>query len=175
MGFFSEITAPFRRMSKSWGERQISKMTGATGTGSWGYGSFGSTWSRQELGNHYTGFNYLAIQPLMKEISGMTPHAAYRRDGMNIRDSKSKALETRDWTEYRRLSSRLMTRYERQKAIAPVQTHEELEPVSTNHDLVRLLRNPNGPDTAATFFRKLVMFWRIYGEFYIWLVPPKLE
>lgn len=175
MGFFSEISAPFRRMTKSWGERQISKMAGVTGTGAWGYGSFGSTWSRQELGNHYTGFNYLAIQPLMKEISGMTPHAAYRRDGMGIREAKSKAMAAGNWSEFRQIGSRFLNRFERSKAIAPIQTHEELEPVSTNHDLVRLLRNPNGPDTAATFFRKLVMFWRIYGEFYIWMVPPKLE
>jgi phage portal protein BeeE len=176
MGLFQTLTEPFSRLlTKSWGERQYSKMTGFTGSGAWGYGSFGSTWGRQELGNHYTGFNYLAIQPLMKELSGMTPHAAHRVDGFNVKEAKSKALETGNWAEYRRARSRLLNPYERSKAIAPVQTHEELEPVSTNHALIRLLRNPNGPDTAATFFRKLVMFWRIYGEFYIWLVPPKLE
>lgn len=176
MSVFTRLIQPVKNwFNKSWGESQISRMVGETGGGSWSYGFSGGTWNRQELGNHYTGFNYLAIQPLMKEISGMTPHAAFRHDGMSIRNAKNKAMAEGRWDDFRHIGSQYLNAYERSKAIAPIQTHEELEPVGPEHELVRLLRNPNGPDTAATFFRKLVMYWRIYGEFYIWLVPPKIE
>lgn len=159
---------------KSFGEARMANVYGGAGA-SWGYGEFGGTWNRHELANHYTGFNYLAIQPLMKEIGGMTPHAAYRRDGQSIKSEQNKAIAAGDWNAFRQIKSRYLNQFERSKAIAPIQTHEELEPISSSHDLVRLLRNPNGPDTAATFFRKLIMFWKLYGEFYIWLVPPNKE
>ena len=176
MSIFSPIIDPLKALfTKSWGEAQFSRLMGSTGNGAWSYGGGGTARGRQELANHYTGFNYLAIQPLMKEIGGMTPHAGYRRDGINVREAQNKALAAGNWDEYKQIRSKFLNPYERSKAIAPVQTHEELEPISTNHELIRLLRNPNGPDTSTTFFRKLVMFWRLYGEFYIWLVPPRIE
>lgn len=181
MGFLKSIGDAFRQLvpaqspvqDKSWGEATMSKLLGQSS--SWGAGQFGGSWDRQELANHYRGFNYLAIQPLMKEISGMTPHAALRHDGYNIRQARQKAMYGGNWTDLNALNTRYLSAYDRQKAIAPIQTHEELEPVSNDHPVIRLLRNPNGPDTAASFFRKLIMFWRLYGEFYIWLVPPRIE
>lgn len=161
-------------LEKSWGESAYAHMVGASGSGAWSYG-WGNNWGRQELANHYTGFNYLAIQPLMKEIGGMAPHAAIQHDGIGVRQARQKAIWSGDQETYRAMQLRFMTPYERTKAIAPVSTHVELEPVPSEHEFVRLLRNPNGPDTSTTFFRKLVMYWRLYGEFYIWLVPPKLQ
>lgn len=176
MSIFDAISRPIQALfTKSFGEARMARMMGSTGSGAWGFGSLGGNWGRQELANHYTGFNYLAIQPLMKEIGGMSPHAAYRRDGQSVKKAKEKALISGNLEEYKSLGFKYLNAYERQKAIAPIGTHEELEPVDSDHDFIRLLRNPNGPDTATTFFRKLIMFWRLYGEFYIWLVPPKVE
>lgn len=162
------------------GEEAIAKMLGHfSGHTAYGWPFAGN---RVELASHMTGWNYVAIDAIATQFAGMTPQVAMRVDahdpvgaptggGYDNPDNRLNGFNR----SLRSVSNgKCLNHWQRRKALAPIQEHEELEPVSADHDLVRLLANPNGPDVAWTFFYKCAMYLRLCGECYIWVIPNKL-
>ncbi len=57
------------------------------------------------------------------------------------------------------------------KALSVVKPHEELEPLEHNHDLRRLIENPNPVDTSFDLLYESQMFQELCGVSYLWAVP----
>lgn len=127
--------------------------------------------NRAEFVQHYRGWNYVAVKAIAEEIACLTPVVARVRNGDEVRGQMAKALRAgKDRRavelEYRRMSRKSLAM--KRKALAHLQDSDELEPVSKDHPLCRLLRNPNGPDVAFSFFFKLSMYLELTGAAYIW-------
>lgn len=132
----------------------------------WGTSSYFTSWSanRTELVQHFRGWNYVAIRAICEEVAGMFPQVAYRCSPDQVAHSKS--LGHRPNYLPRRL---------RVKAIANVQTHEELEPVASGHPLLRLFQRPNQLDTWWSFRYKTQMYQECTGNSYVWVVPNRMK
>lgn len=135
-------------IKKSLGERLWSRFIGVGQLGYPGSWSSDRTIQVQQL----TGWNYVAIMALADEIACQRPKAAFRVD----QDDKT------------RPRGKSMTFGMRRKAFLPVQSDEELELVEADHPLLRLLVNPNPPDTCETFWLRTVMYLRLTGSCYWW-------
>lgn len=136
--------------------------------------------NRAEFVQHYRGWNYVAIKAIAEQIACMTPLVARVRSGDEIRGQIGKSLreaKSRGQREQIELSYRRYRRKSlalKRKALAHLQDCDELEPVSKDHPLCRLLRNPNGPDVAYSFFFKLSMYMELCGAAYIWCPTNRL-
>lgn len=56
-----------------------------------------------------------------------------------------------------------------QKALTPLMTHQELEPVPNDHPLLRLFQDPNDPDVATDIWYETVLFLLLTGSAYWWM------
>jgi phage portal protein BeeE len=61
----------------------------------------------------------------------------------------------------------------RSKALSVVKPHEDLEPLESEHQLRRLLENPNPVDTFFDFSYEWDMFEELCGVGYVWVVPNR--
>lgn len=138
----------------------------------------GLPWSgnRAEMVNHFRGWNYVAVRAICEEIACMPPQVCRIVDAEEVQEERQKALKGTGRERFlasQRLSRKYLSRGQRMKSLAHVQDSDELEPVSSNHPLVRLLKNPNGPDTAWSFFYKIPLFLELTGNAYIYVVDDK--
>ncbi len=110
----------------------------------------------------YRGWPFVAINWLATQYAGLQYQVALVRDPEVARERKAQGKH-------------ILSRALRLKT-APhgVSAHEELEPVGRQHPLLRLLRDPNGPDTGATFWERLVINQLVMGVGYLWAVPNQL-
>jgi len=138
-------------LRKSVGERRLMTLFPSIST----FNSWGA--NRGELVNHFRGWDYVAIHAICEEVAGMQIQLAHVRAPGDDKQQRAKCLGQQM----------------RRKAMVSIAEHEELEPVSRRHPLLKLLRNPNGPDVAWSFFYKLTMFLKLTGNAYIWMVPSK--
>lgn len=153
---WSALTGAGRRV-KSAGERVFTNMLLGGGT----FASFGG-WSQDRYGQvqRFKAWPYIAIRAIYEQVALMPPQVAWvHHDPQAI--------------EQRRQGKKLLSRHARTKALANIQSHEELEPVDNDHKLLKLLNNPNGPDVGWTFWAKLLMYLELTGNAYIWLAPSK--
>jgi len=138
-----------------------------------------STYNRINQVQAYRGWGYVAIDARASESACLTPKVCRIVDGNQVEEDYRKSLrqaksleEAHAVREARR--RRYLSKSMRRKAIAHVQDSDEMEQVSSNHPLVRLLQNPNAPDVAYTFSYRIYMYLRIHGVAYIWTVPNML-
>lgn len=61
----------------------------------------------------------------------------------------------------------------RRKVLAPLLSHETLSPAPENHPLVKLLRDPNDPDTAWDLWYETILFLLLTGSAYWWVPKNK--
>ena len=135
---------------------------------------------KNEFVNHFRGWDYVAIKAICEAVAGMSPCVAKREDGNEVASSYRKSLSAaksfrerdaiRDQYRRKYLSSQAKT-----KALAHLQDSDELTPVSNTHPLMRLLRNPNGPDVAWSFWYKVMLYLELTGASYIWTPPGKAD
>ena len=155
--------------TKSKGEKQLLKLFPG-----YGGGSFQSwTGNRAELANHLKGANGVAIQAICEDVACMDPQVARVRPAEDVAalERQTKALPRSERkAALAALRAKYVSRRVRRKSLATVQDSDELEPVGTTHELVRLLRNPNGPDVQWSFFYRVMMFLELIGNTYIWVV-----
>lgn len=132
------------------------------------------TSNRLELAGHFRGWNYCAIHALATEIACLPPQVANiitaeeqesqikksLRQIDHARGSEAKYLKRR-FVQKRLLSAKLKT-----KALVQLQAGHALEPVDHDDACVKLLRNPNDPDVAYTFFYRMMMNLRLHGSQY---------
>lgn len=149
--------------AKGVGDRVWSRIL-SIGSGVWGAPG---SWSqdRRLQAAAYTGWTYVGVRAICEGFAGLPIQAAYRRDPDAIPEAKRKA-----W----RASGRLMDGRARRKSLAVAQPHEELELLPSDHPLVRLLNNPNKPDTGWTFRYRLMLNLELTGNAYVWAIPNAL-
>ncbi len=142
--------------------------------------SMGLPWTanRTEQSMHFRGWNYVAVRAICEEIACMPPQVCEIHDAEDVRAERQKSLHGRkgwrDVAEAKRSHARkYLSRGQRMKSLAHVQDSDELEPVSSDDPLVRLLKNPNGPDTAWSFFYKVPLYLELTGNCYIYVVDDK--
>lgn len=122
------------------------------------------TGNRAEQAAHFRGWNYVAVRAICEEIACMPPQVHRIRSKEELDRERTKALKAGQPYRAKTLSRRLRT-----KALAHIQDSDELEPVDSDHPLVRLLQNPNGPDVAWTFFYKLALYMELTGNTYVYV------
>lgn len=124
-----------------------------------GFGSFSGAWtdSRIELVRHFRHWVFIAIDRIGSKIGVQVPNITLVRTD-----------------EDRGNPEKYINPYLRSKALTPVLSHENLEPVKPNHPLVRLLREPNESDTAYDLWYETVMFLYLTGSAYWWIPKNKL-
>lgn len=134
-----------------------------------------ASYARSEYINHFRGWNYVAIKAIAEEIAGRAPSVYQKEDGREVAEKLAKSLRGKSHLEQKSLYSLHRKTYlspaAKRKSLANLQDSDELRSVGKDHALVKLLRNPNGPDVAWTFWYKLTMFIELTGVGYIWCPP----
>jgi HK97 family phage portal protein len=166
---------------KAMGERVLASML----TGGVSYG-FPGGWSqdRVEQATHFKHWSFVAIRAICEKIAGLTPNIAhvYADDGASLSQSANSggsghqnyrglSRQLLEQTARRTDTHRLMRlrRYEKtNQAILP---HEEIEPVGSDHPLVRLFKRPNAYDVGWSLWYELIMYLKLTGNSYLWVVP----
>lgn len=173
------LTYPFRALgralgigsSKGKGDAASASDT-SPGTAFWGrllsgYGWHGApgSWSQDRAlqVQQFRGWVYCAVRAIAEEIAGQPIQVAYRRDYDQAEDARKAGK-----------AGRYLSKQHRRKALARLQSHEELELVHHRHPLRRLLDNPNPPDTYELFWQKLELNLELTGNGYIWAIPNQL-
>ncbi len=137
-----------------------------------------TTQNRVDFIYQYRGWVYVAIKSICQEAACLVPQVSRIVDGDEVKEGLQKSLTSagsfavRD-TLRKSFANRFISKALKKKALAHLQDSDELEPVSSNHPLVKLLQNPNGPDVAYTFIFKLFMYLKLCGTAYVWVVPNK--
>lgn len=164
---FNPIAAVTRFFRKSAGERKLLKLLNGNQTS-----IVGNLWNnvRAEYPNHLTGWHHAAIDAIASEIAGMSPSYAYKRDDADGQITKSGQI-AKSMVRKSFGTGKCLNKLQRSKALTGLQPHVQLEPVSSEHPLVRLEARPNPIDCSWTFRYKLAMFLRLAGEAYRWNVP----
>lgn len=101
---------------------------------------------------------YVCVDLIASKVASQYPNVSWIRSSVGDDSDPEKAWRTR-----------ILGPHFRQKALTPLLTHEELEPVPSNHPLQRLLRDPNDPDTAYDLFYETVLFLLLTGSAYWWI------
>lgn len=116
----------------------------------------GWTDSRYEQVRHFRHWVYVAVRSICDKVASSLPNVSVVRDTTN----PDKLLHAqRDlW-----LPPRV-----RAKALVPLQVHEELEPVDSDHPLVRLLRDANPYDSGHDLWYETCLYLCLTGSAYWW-------
>ena len=130
-------------------------------------GTFAGAWtdSRIELVRHFRHWVYVAIDRRATKIATQVPNISFVRDDERPGDPQKYMLPT-----VRKGFSHTNS-FIRQKALTPLQSHENLEPARSDHPLVRLLKDPNEPDTAYDLWYETELFLCLTGSAYWWMPP----
>lgn len=108
--------------------------------------------NRIEQVRHFRHWIYVCVNKIARKVSSQYPNVSWVRDR---RDDHEK--------------ERLLGPHFRTRALTPLLTHEELEPVETGHPLLELLLSPNDLDTADDLFYETVLFLLLTGSAYWWI------
>jgi len=107
--------------------------------------------NRHEQVNTFKHWVYIAIDRIASKIATQIPNVSY--------------LTTTD----KKISER-----QRRKALTPLLSYQTLKNCEDNHPLVRLLRDPNEPDTSYDLFYETILFLGLTGNAYWWVPKNKL-
>ncbi|HEX2973042.1 MAG TPA: phage portal protein [Tepidisphaeraceae bacterium] len=110
--------------------------------------------NRIEQVRHFKHWVYVCVSKIARKIASQMPNITYVR---NPGEGAEKCL----------------SQVARTKALTPLLSHEQLEPVEANHPLLRLLRDPNEPDTAYDLWYETILFYLLTGSAY-WWVPKNI-
>lgn len=130
------------------GEATISRLLGTSLYRS----SLPGSWSdnRLEYVNHYRHWVYVAVKTIATLCTKNSPEVLIPSDSTVV-DARIKRKG--NWVFK-----------------ANEVDQEKFDRVENSHRLARLMANPNGPDTASSFWNEFWMFAELYDESFIWLV-----
>ncbi len=116
-------------------------------------GPFTSAWTdhRIEQSRHFKHWVYIAISRIADKIACQTPNVG--------------SLSTVSSTQSNHFSSFL----KRNKALTPLGNHQDLVHVRNEHPLLRLLNDPNDPDTSFDLWYETLLFLLLEGSAYWWI------
>jgi HK97 family phage portal protein len=162
------MTRVAKEVSASRGERALAGLWPA------GIGHPGG-WSsnRMEQARHYRHWVYVGVSAIANEVARANPNVAFRLPANGSNRGKNKHYQTLrgDWPPGR--TNEYTCNYHK-KGLGNKIPGVELEPAAPDHPLVRLLANPNGPDTGPDFWFELAMFEQLTGNAYVWVIPNGL-
>ncbi len=117
-------------------------------------GLYHNSWtdSRYEQVRHFKHWVYVAVDKVATEVAMHSPNLSL------IRSPRSQEERLR-----------CIPRRFRNKAIVPLRAHEELEPVRDDNPLLRLLKDPNEPDTSFDLWYETTLFLLLTGNAYWWM------
>lgn len=123
-----------------------------------GLGTFSGAWtdSRIELVRHFRHWVFIAIDRIASKVAIQVPNVTLIRNSDDRGDPQ-----------------KYLSPFTKSKALTPILSHENLEPVKDGHPLLKLLRDPNEPDTAYDLWYETIMFLYLTGSAYWWM--PKNE
>jgi HK97 family phage portal protein len=110
------------------------------------YYARGWTDSRYEQVNHFKEVVYKAIHAIAKAVACQAPNVSRARGGETLQLDETLAY----------------------KGLAPIQAHEDLEPVEVDHPLRALLYDSNPWDTGWSLRYETVMYLLLTGSGYWW-------
>ncbi len=175
MSITSRLTSAVRALlGKSVGGRVWARLMSGSGA----FGLPGS-WSqeRREQVLHWRGWPYVAGNLIAEEIAGLVPQVGYVRQPEEYEEKLGKAVRkahpSRRTAMIAAVNRRFVRGRARQKSLAAIGAHEEMELADSDHRLVRLLRRPNDVDTGFTFHYRGWMYMELTGSWYIWAVPDE--
>lgn len=130
-----------------------------------GLGTFSGAWtdSRIELVRHFRHWVYIAIDRIATKVATQVPNVTHV-----VSRNKNKSKHAADEKRYRKRQP-CLSAYARSKALTPLRSHEDLQPVDDDHPLLRLLHDPNEPDTAYDLWYETVLFLYLTGSTYWWI------
>lgn len=108
------------------------------------------TSTRYEQVRAFKRWNYVAIDTRASTVARRAPNVSLVKHSSKVDKLKVRGIDKR-------------------KALTPLMTHEALEPLPDNHPLVRLLRDPNEPDTGFSLWYETSMFLDLCGIAYWWV------
>lgn len=144
-------------LTKSVGERVFAHaMMGGTAYG------FPGGWSQDRIEQvmHLKSWVYIAQRRIWDRIARLTPNVGFVSEPNPGQQMKALDRRAAEWRC--------------RKALNAIQPHEQVTPAGSQHPLVRLLANPNGPDVAFDLWSELGIFLELTGNAYIWAVPSNL-
>lgn len=111
-----------------------------------------SAWtdSRIEQVRAFKHWVYIAVHTIASKIAATIPNVTYVTSGASLKESSE-------------------SKFLRRKALLPLLAHQRLEPVPDDHPLLRLLLDPNDPDTCFDLFYETLLFNRLTGSAYWWV------
>lgn len=114
-----------------------------------------SAWTDQytEQVRHFKYWTYVCINKIARKIASQYPNVTWTKDCES---------EKKDTEKY-------IPPFMRTRALIPLLTHEQLEPVPRNHPLHRLLRDPNQPDTSFDLWYETLMYLLLTGSAFWWV------
>jgi len=115
----------------------------------------GWTDSRIDQVRAYRHWTYIAISRIADRVAMQFPNVGRR-------------LNAGEPTTHR------LSRLQLLKALSPTLRYEHLEPVGNDHPLVRLLSDPNDPDTGYDMWFETILFLLLTGNAYWWVPRNKL-
>lgn len=131
-----------------------------------GYSGYGPNWgwsgSSSEQVLHFRHWFYIGLDVICNSVAELHPNIAYV---LPTKEKKTNPAGQRfkQW------------RYE--KSIHQVKPHEDIEHVDPDHPLYQLIEHPNQWDTGGLgdLMYELVMFLKLTGKAYLWVVPSQLS
>lgn len=110
---------------------------------------FISSWTdyRIEQVRNYKHWVYIAIRAIAQQVASTIPNIS--------------------WVSYDAEEQKNF-RHIKNKALTPLLAHESLKPVPDKHPLLRLIKDPNDPDTSYDLWYETVMFFKLTGSAYWW-------
>lgn len=134
------------------------------------YVPYAAAWtdSRVEQVRAYKHWVYVAVRAIARKVASSIPNVTYVHDGRGDSAAASGKYSVDAYSRGRQ-TTRFLSPYHRAKALAPLLAHEELEPVGRDHPLLRLLLDPNDPDTSYDLFYETVLFLLLTGSAYWWV------
>jgi HK97 family phage portal protein len=112
--------------------------------------------SRYEQVRHYKHWVYVAVSKICDKVASSLPNVSVVRDTAN----PERLLHAKPdlW----------LPPGSKSKALAPLQVHEELEPVDNDHPLVKLLRDANDVDSGHDLWYETTLYLQLTGNGYWW-------
>lgn len=122
-------------------------------------GAWINTWtdSRYEMVRHFCHWVYIAVDTRSTAVAMHQPNVSFVRCHQSPGDR-----------------SRWLSPKQRSKALLPLMAHQHLEPVPLNHPLLKLLQDPNEPDTSYDLWYETNMYLDLTGNSYWWIPPNSL-
>ncbi len=142
----------------------------ATLAGSSLYGYPGN-WSSQRINQvmHFRHWSFIAIRAYMQHVGGLTPNLGWVDKDDDYARAYRKSYGRRHVQHDAYLRG---VRY--RKSNRAIQAHEQVEMTGGDHPLARLLEHPNELDTQGDLYAELILFLKLTGNAYLWVVPSRL-